>query len=157
MPWIAEFADRFADQFPIPNMPAPGIPEIPIPEIPDIPIPVIPWTCILYVIGYALTGAISGAFLLPLLVPLALFLAGFTVGGVVAGSLAAVLMWCHMGHIPVGGFVALMQSLGTMGLMAGYNVVVMSISAIVGMIGMVYIAVRVQEVCSADCCHTSMK
>ncbi|KAG0265472.1 hypothetical protein DFQ27_000609 [Actinomortierella ambigua] len=120
MPWIAEFADRFADQFPIPNMPAPGIPEIPIPEIPDIPIPVIPWS-------------------------------------VVAGSLAAVLMWCHMGHIPVGGFVALMQSLGTMGLMAGYNIVVMSISAIVGMIGMVYIAVRVQEVCSADCCHTSMK
>ncbi|KAG0044032.1 hypothetical protein BGZ83_010729 [Gryganskiella cystojenkinii] len=89
--------------------------------------------CLASVAKYLLIGACSGALGLPILVATVPFLLGFTVGGVTAGSLAALMMTCHAGYIPVGGFVAMMQSLGTMGLAAGFNAITVVIGCLSGM------------------------
>ncbi|KAF9093616.1 hypothetical protein BGX23_003119 [Mortierella sp. AD031] len=98
---------------------------------------------------YVLIGAFAGALGLPILVAVVPFMLGFTVGGVVSGSLAALMMTCHAGYIPVGGFVAMMQSIGTMGIYAGFNFVTIVIGCIGGMVGGGYKALYVDNVCEA--------
>ncbi|KAK3830322.1 MAG: hypothetical protein J3R72DRAFT_455922 [Linnemannia gamsii] len=105
--------------------------------------------CVSSVCKYLLIGAFSGALGLPILVVTVPFLLGFT-GGVTAGSLAALMMTCHAGYIPVGGFVAMMQSIGTMGLAAGFNLFTVVIGCFSGMLLGGYWAIFQDHVCSAD-------
>ena len=77
-------------------------------------------------------GMISGAVGLPVVVGVVPFLLGFTVGGIATGSIAAFCMAFHAGYTPIGGFVATMQSIGSVGLKAGFNWVTVIIGAILG-------------------------
>ncbi|KAI9232384.1 MAG: hypothetical protein BYD32DRAFT_165872 [Podila humilis] len=51
------------------------------------------------------------------------------------------------GYIPIGGFVATMQSLGTMGIYAGLNVITITIGCIAGMSLGGYKALYIDDFC----------
>ena len=77
-------------------------------------------------------GMIFGAVGLPVVVGVIPFLLGFTVGGIATGSIAAFCMAFHAGYVPIGGFLATMQSIGSVGLKAGFNRFTVIIGAILG-------------------------
>ncbi|KAK3830323.1 MAG: hypothetical protein J3R72DRAFT_455923 [Linnemannia gamsii] len=95
--------------------------------------------CTSHMCKYTLIGTCAGALGLPILVVTVPFLLGFTVGGAVAGSCATVMMRFHAGHIPIRGFVATMQSIGTMGLAAGFNLFTVRLGCFSGMVLGVYL------------------
>jgi hypothetical protein len=51
-------------------------------------------------------------------------------------------MATHAGYVPIGGFVATMQSIGTGGLQAGFNRVTVIVGAVVGGVIGVYITLQ---------------
>ncbi|KAI8604566.1 hypothetical protein EDD21DRAFT_365973 [Dissophora ornata] len=104
--------------------------------------------CITNVCKYVLVGCFSGALGLPVIVATVPFLLGFTAGGIVAGSCGAILMACHAGYVPIGGFVAVMQSIGSMGIYAGFNLITVSLGVVSGGVLGGYIALYVDKVCS---------
>jgi len=85
------------------------------------------------VFKYVPIGACTGALGLPLLVGTVPLLLLFTVEGVATGSIAALLMTCHAGYIPIGGFVATMQSIGTMGIYIGFDFFTVATGCLAGM------------------------
>lgn len=103
--------------------------------------------CGLKVSPYGIAGAVIGAIGLPLtlcLIPVAL---GFGVEGIYAASCAATCMACHGGYTPAGGFVATMQSIGTLGFFAGFNIVTLIIGAVAGLAGGGYYGVAYVGMC----------
>jgi hypothetical protein len=83
---------------------------------------------------YSLGGGCIGAISLPIVIATVPFALGFTVGGIASGSLAAMCMAFHAGYTPIGGFVATMQRIGTMGMHAGFNMTTVKIGGICGII-----------------------
>lgn len=77
-------------------------------------------------------GLVAGGIGLPLIISTVPFLLGFTVGGIVQGSIAASCMACHGGYVPIGGFVATMQSVGEMGCRVGCQLWIVCIGSLIG-------------------------
>ncbi|KAK3809682.1 MAG: hypothetical protein J3R72DRAFT_464159 [Linnemannia gamsii] len=100
--------------------------------------------------NHLLIGAFSGAILLPILVWKLLMLSGFTEHGMVRGSIAAMAMAYYDGYIPVGGFMATMQSIGSMGSDAAFNRFVVVPGCFLGMALGGYWAIYRDYVCNAD-------
>ncbi|KAH7055286.1 hypothetical protein BKA57DRAFT_247941 [Linnemannia elongata] len=95
----------------------------------------IPWDQVGCVSKYGLIGACYGALGIPFalgIIPRAL---GFSAGGIIAGSIASMMMAFYAGFTPAGGFVAIMQSIGAVGLFAGFNPYVMIAACVVGLVG----------------------
>ena len=69
-----------------------------------------------------------------------LLVLGFGVGGIIAGSIGSKLMSCHGGYTPVGGVVATMQSIGTVGFKVGFHPYVMIASCVLRLAGGGYVA-----------------
>jgi len=61
------------------------------------------------------------------------FLLGLTVGGVATRSIAAPLMTCNAGYIPIGEFMVTMQSNGTTEIYAGFNSFTVANGCLAGM------------------------
>ncbi|TPX35732.1 hypothetical protein SmJEL517_g01978 [Synchytrium microbalum] len=78
-------------------------------------------------------GIVIGAIGLPLIIATIPFLLGFTVGGIASGSIAAFCMAFHRGYVPIGGFVATMQSIGTNGLYLACRKATVCFGALVGL------------------------
>lgn len=97
-----------------------------------------------------LVGAWIGAIALPLVVGIILLIIGFAIGGIVGGSPAARMMAYHEGYVPIGGFVASMQSAGERGLEGGFNKYTVVLGALAGMALNGYVAIYHHHVCSGD-------
>ncbi|KAF9364105.1 hypothetical protein BGX34_002472, partial [Mortierella sp. NVP85] len=106
-------------------------------------------SCVLHVSLYGVVGAVFGAVALPLTLSAIPCILGFGVEGIYAASCAATCMACHGGYTPAGGFVATMQTLGTMGIAAGFNIFTVVIGATAGLIGGGYYSVVHVGVCPA--------
>lgn len=68
-------------------------------------------------------------------------------GGIIAGSIGSIMMACHQGYTPAGGWVAMMQSIGTKGFIVGFNPSVMIISCALGLVGGGYVALFYEGYC----------
>jgi hypothetical protein len=68
---------------------------------------------------FALLGAALGVYLAPIILQLIVQAMGFTKAGVAGGSLASWIMTTYGGHVTVGSFCAVLQSMGAAGLGAG--------------------------------------
>ncbi|KAK3816032.1 MAG: hypothetical protein J3Q66DRAFT_341415 [Benniella sp.] len=68
---------------------------------------------------FALLVAALGAYLAPIFLQLIVQAMGFTKGGIAANSLASWIMTTYGGHVTVGSFCAVLQSMGAAGLGAG--------------------------------------
>lgn len=107
----------------------------------------IPWDQVGCVSKYSLIGACFGALGIPLALGIIPLVLGFGVGGIVAGSIGSIMMTCHQGYTPAGGWVAMMQSIGTNGFAVGFNPPVMIISCVLGLVGGGYVALYYEGYC----------
>jgi hypothetical protein len=90
--------------------------------------------CVGKYVLYSTLGSCIGTISLPTIIAIVPFALGFTIGGIVTGSIGAMCMAFHAGYVPIDGFVATMQRIGTMGVHAGFNKYVISIGALCGCI-----------------------